>query len=188
MSGDERTDCSLEEQLTSAAGRGELARVRELIAAGVKVRYRGSLALRLACCEGHTEIVRLLVERDPSQLEGYSVALCDAAGRGHVRTVALLMQLGASAHARRDEALYLAAVNGHADAVRLLLDAGCRFDRHKAELVVEAAQESEPLSERRKRLEATIEVLRTYPGNADGDARAALASATVNRYRERDGQ
>lgn len=164
MSDSEHIARSREHELQVAALRGDLARVRRLIAARADVRARGSLALRLACCEGHADIVRLLIQCDPSQLEGYSMALGNAAFFGHAETVAALIHAGAQVRVRHDEALYFATAEGHAQVARVLLDAGaCLDDNTVARLNIELIRQCKRVAVQRKRLKAINALLWSNP-------------------------
>ena len=64
--------------LSWAAGLGDTARVRELLAAGAdanEVCVRGRTALMAACTSGHEHVVRLLIEA------GADLEKADNAGR-----------------------------------------------------------------------------------------------------------
>ena len=119
-----------EERLVSAARRGNLARVRQLLAAGVKARLSstfGGTPLHFAAMGGHLPVVEVLLETDlkakrndgaaavdsryPSaeQLPGAGVDVKDylgctplhvAASHGQLAVVRLLLKKGANVHAR----------------------------------------------------------------------------------------
>lgn len=165
---------TLEERLQVAAYIGDGIQVRHLIDAGAQVRAHGSLALRLACCRGHTSVARQLVAADPRQLSGYSLALGWAAANGRTETVAMLITAGADARARRDEALRMAVGAGHVDTVRLLLAAGCRFDPALAEDVIELERTGAKKGNGEAG-SALIRVLLEFAQQADGDAAKILS-------------
>ena len=83
----------------------------------------------VAAGQGHTAVVRLLLELPPHRgvdaaaIDNY--ALRTAAARGHVEVVQLLLELpaerGVDAGARDNDALRCAASGGHVDVLRLLV-------------------------------------------------------------------
>ena len=116
-----------ETPLYSVSEDGLLGVARRLITMGVDVNacsgFYGN-ALCVASKEGHTEIVRLLLEKgaDPN-------ALCAASHRGHTEIVKILLEKGAEPNAldhgwEHGSALYCASGRGYDAIVRLLLDAG----------------------------------------------------------------
>ena len=93
------------------------------------VNKEGRGALYCASENGHTEVVRLLVDAgaDCDQAHRCHAPLHIAAWQGHVEVVRLLLAAGAScdlALAGNRTALLLAARQGHVEVVRLLLEAG----------------------------------------------------------------
>lgn len=97
------TAAALAPDLLDAAAEGDLARVKALLDAGVDVntanRY-GATALTFACDKGHTEVVRVLLERgaDPNVTDTFysQTPLGWAAGHGHFEIAAMLIEHGAS--------------------------------------------------------------------------------------------
>ncbi|KXG52095.1 uncharacterized protein PGRI_083790 [Penicillium griseofulvum] len=96
-------------------------------------------ALHAAALGGHTETIRLLLERgaDVNAQGGEDgTALYAAALRGHTETIQLLLERGADINAQGGEdgmALYAAASRGHTETVRLLLDQSADFNARNGE-------------------------------------------------------
>ncbi|CAG5928555.1 cyclin-dependent kinase 4 inhibitor B [Menidia menidia] len=119
----------LQEQLTSAAARGEAAGVEELLRAGAQVngvnRF-GRTALQVMMM-GSSPVARLLLAHgaDPNVADGRTGAspLHDAARAGFLDTVRLLVEAGADPEARdgaRSLPVDLAKRNGHAEVAAFL--------------------------------------------------------------------
>lgn len=91
-----------------------------------------SIAMWLASQAGHTDIVRLLLERgarvNAMEATDGRTALWQASQGGHMETVKLLLENGAKIETRslRTGAtpLFIAAARGHEEVVTLLLNAG----------------------------------------------------------------
>ncbi len=87
----------------------------------------GETALIMASVQGHTDTVKLLLERGAeieTRDEGRVTALMWAALGGHIDSVRALLEAGAAV--QRASALWLAALGGHTDSVRALLEAGAQ--------------------------------------------------------------
>lgn len=140
-----------EVQLWAAARKGELASVKQLLAAGVDVDVRtryGATALSFACDHGHFDVVRTLVDwgADVNVKDTFykSTPLGWAASGGHGEIVKLLLGHGAT---DADAAIRTAAGNGSLSVVRAVLEsakakpqtvAACRdlaLDRGHGEIV-----------------------------------------------------
>lgn len=114
--------------LRRAASAGDLAKVQELLAAGVDVnagnRY-GATALAFASDKGHAAVVNLLLERgaNPNSKDSfYNAAPLDwAVQRGHAEIVRALLAKGAQGEAG---ALAAAAVEGKTAIVKVILERG----------------------------------------------------------------
>lgn len=149
-----------EAEMLEAAGKGNTARVRELLDSGVKVNMRGpdrNTPLMEAAYGGHAETVKLLLERgaDPSvkKRDGATAwtltsnsqvldvfknveALVTAAGEGNETAVKDLMRKGTPINAlnRSGEApLHTASWHGKTEIVKLLLDNGANPELKKAD-------------------------------------------------------
>ena len=97
-----------------------LGLTKAFLDAGVDVHAGDNYAIRLAACNGHTEVVKLLLNAGADVHADSDYAIRWAAERGHVEVVKLLLNAGADVHARNDFALRLAAKYGHTEVVRLL--------------------------------------------------------------------
>jgi hypothetical protein len=114
--------------LRRAASVGDVARVRELLAAGVDVNSAnayGGTALAFACDKGHLEVVKVLLDKG-ADLEAKdrfysSTPLQWAAVKGHAEIARMLLAKGAKGEA---ELLALAAGEGSAPMVRVVLERG----------------------------------------------------------------
>ncbi len=129
-------------QLISAARSGDVATVKQLLAAGVSPETRdltGMSPLLAAGFGGHAEIVQLLLDKGADVNEthdGGATALQGAAmgppplgqgGKGNVEVVKLLLGRGAEVNAKDgmgSTALHQGALYRHPDVVRLLLAKG----------------------------------------------------------------
>ena len=94
----------------------------------------GTTALNCASCNGHVEVVRLLLDtgtgKDMTDSFG-DTALIKASYKGHVPFVRLLQEAGANtdfAGEHGSTALSFASCRGHVEVVRLLLEAGANKD------------------------------------------------------------
>ena len=83
----------MEQQLGQAAKNGDIAQVRQLIAAGVNPAAMDNWAIQLASLNGHTEVVRLLLS-DPrvNPAANNNNAIIWASRNGHLGVVRLLLQ------------------------------------------------------------------------------------------------
>ena len=107
--------------LTWSAVGGHLEVVAELLARGAGNRDR---ALRSTAFQGHTPVMRLLLDGGADVHSQQDSALCSASQEGRTETVALLLDRGADIHALENKPLRLAAKNRRLETVRLLLDRG----------------------------------------------------------------
>lgn len=125
-----------ETALHAAAQAGDLALVRQLLAAGAKPaanRY-GVTPLAVACERGHAELAGLLLAAGAdanAPMRDGRTPLMVAAQTGRAALVELLLARGAQADAREPElgqtALMWAAAEGHREAVAVLLQGGADF-------------------------------------------------------------
>lgn len=114
--------------LRRAASAGDVAKVKELLAAGVDVNAAnsyGGTALAFACDKGQTAVVNLLLEHgaDVNAKDRFygATPLTWAVEKGHVEIVRALLAKGAQGEA---EALMFAAAGGQAGVVKLILERG----------------------------------------------------------------
>jgi len=128
-------------KLVDAASKGDVAAASELISNGFDARTLNSLDGRLsvtplhtAASEGHTQIVRLLLDsgvKTDLKDEHTMTALMWAAAEGRSQVAALLIDRGAEVNAetndlrtRRFTPIIFAASRGHTETLRVLLDHG----------------------------------------------------------------
>jgi ankyrin repeat protein len=111
------------EELRRAASEGNLAKVKELLDAGVDVNAKnnyGGTALSFACHRSHTEVVKLLLERgaDPNARDTfYGVSPLNWASTAEI--VRLLLAKGAQGG---DQALMGAVFDGNTEVVKVILE------------------------------------------------------------------
>jgi ankyrin repeat protein len=149
-----------EAEMLEAAGKGNTARVRELLDSGVKVNMRGpdrNTPLMEAAYGGHAETVKLLLERGADlsvkKRDGATAwtltsnsqvldvfknveALVTAAGEGNQTAVQDLMRKGTPVNALNrsgEAALHTASWHGRTEIVKLLLDNGANPELKKAD-------------------------------------------------------
>lgn len=92
-------------------------------------------ALTLACCGGFTEVVEFLIKQGADLELGASTPLMEAAQEGHTDLVRFLLENNANVHAvtqTGDTALTHACENGHTDAAEVLLYYGAELE-HESE-------------------------------------------------------
>ena len=133
-------------QLVDAARRGDAAGVLELL-----LQYRaivnqpdgsGVRAMHVACEEGHTEVVAVLLGiHTEGHTEVADVNKLDNRGRtplffacrhGHAEIVAMLLAANAEVNQAHNEGatpLYIASKHGHAEIVAMLINAGARVNK-----------------------------------------------------------
>ena len=182
--------------LIDAADRGDLPRVRALLAGGAKVNARmtgggGFTALYVAAAWGHLEVARALLakgaEIDARQSDGAS-ALIEASRNGHLEMVRELLAGGADVNARTYlgmTPLIGASQNGHLEVVRALLARGAKVNAklaNDAALLIMASRNG-PLQVTHARLLARGLVVNA--GINDGAAGStALIEASFHGYIE----
>eukprot|EP00128_Syssomonas_multiformis_P007646 Colp12_sorted_trinity150504_noHs@26611 len=124
----------MEEELVLCARYGEFDELKEYIEQGVKlttVDGNGNTALHMAAANGHTDIVKFLLERWPKEHIGQknnsgNTALHWAALNHHKGIVELLIGAGADPLAQNDagkSAVYEAMNTGDVDSAAVLLNA-----------------------------------------------------------------
>ncbi|XP_037909760.1 ankyrin repeat and KH domain-containing protein mask isoform X3 [Hermetia illucens] len=92
-------------------------------------------ALTLACCGGFMEVAEFLIKQGADLELGASTPLMEAAQEGHTDLVRYLLENGANVHAQTqtgDTALTHACENGHTDAAEVLLYYGAELE-HESE-------------------------------------------------------
>jgi len=122
-------DPALNEELLSAAKKGDAAAVKSLLAKGAdvnaKTRYNQT-PLMFAAEKGHLEIVKALIEAgaDVNVVDTFYkffTPLYGAASKGHVEVVKLLLEKGARS---KEQALFIGAQEGQASVVKAALELG----------------------------------------------------------------
>jgi hypothetical protein len=116
------------EEFLAAARKGDAATVKAFLDKGVdvntKTRY-GATALSYACDKGHTEVVRLLLERgaNPDVKDTFygATPMGWAAPKGFTEIVGLLIDKGSK---ERGDALIIGASSGFVEMVKMVLDKG----------------------------------------------------------------
>lgn len=114
------------DELRRAAGAGDVAKVKELLDKGTDVNAAnsyGGTALAFACDRGHTEVVRLLLDRgaNPNTQDSFYKAkpVVWAGQRGHLEIVKLLLDRGVTA----DPEILMMGIYGEQPAiVKLMLE------------------------------------------------------------------
>jgi hypothetical protein len=125
------------ELLQQAAGNGNVAEMRRLVANGRNVNERdadGDTALHVAAVYGHVEAMRVLVvelgaDKDAKDAAG-GTPLHFAAFKGQVEAIKALEQLGADKEAKNAAGgtpLHFAALNGQVEAIKALEQLGAQI-------------------------------------------------------------
>jgi hypothetical protein len=125
--------------LHDACRDGDTERVKQLLDGdgGARVDEKGEggiTALMGASKEGHTEVVRLLLDKGAlldEKSESGITALMQTSATGHTEVVRLLLDKGALLDEKDEDgrtALMRASYPGHTEVVRLLLDKGALLD------------------------------------------------------------
>lgn len=168
--------------LRRAASVGDLAKVKELLAAGADVNAAntyGGTALAFASDKGHAAIVDLLLERgaNPNTKDTFYQAtpLTWAVMHGHLEVVRSLLAKGAQGES---EALTIAASQGKSDIVKAILERGKLGPETLSEALATASQNQQPeivalLEAAGAKPPATVAVdpavLKSYEGPYDGE-------------------
>ncbi|MES1211202.1 MAG: ankyrin repeat domain-containing protein, partial [Acidobacteriota bacterium] len=134
--------------LRRAASAGDLAKVKELLAAGVDVNAAnayGGTALAFACDKGQAAVVDLLLERganvNATDTFYGNTPLAWAAIHGHAGIAKSLLEKGAQGEA---QALMAAAEEGHGSVVKMILDRGKVGSEALSDALLIASQSQQP--------------------------------------------
>jgi uncharacterized protein len=129
---------SADDELVGAAGRGDVAEIERLIAAGADPNvFEGTgycTPLQWAACNGRVPAIAALLKagaRVDGVDSGGITPLMLAAEKGRKAAIDALVAAGADVHhinVNGNTVLHLASRNGHLDAARVLLEAGARTD------------------------------------------------------------
>ncbi len=121
-------------QLITAAKKGDVQRLDELLASGVEAdatAENGDRALNVAAGKGHVEVVRKLLKAgaDPNKRDenGFTVLFLVAGGRGSPEIVRVLLDHGADpniAGTGGAAPLHRTAIHGNLEVAKLLIEAG----------------------------------------------------------------
>lgn len=130
-----------DERLLASAYAGNLGVVRKILGAGANPNMRrqdGATPLMLASEEGHTEVVRALLEHgadaNAARTDIGARALLFASQNGHLEIAKLLLQRGADVKAKANDgktALMAASLDGHVEIARLLIEKGAVVNETK---------------------------------------------------------
>jgi hypothetical protein len=118
-----------DDALQYAAWNGHTEMVRLLLDNGANIHARDDYAVRMAASNGDRAMFLLLVERGAYIHADDDYALKHAAFSGHTEIVDLLLDLDANIHAEEDQSVAWAAGNGFVETVALLVRRGARIER-----------------------------------------------------------
>ena len=134
--------------LRRAASAGDLAKVKELLAAGVDVNAAnayGGTPLSFACDKGHAAVVDLLLERgaDIHTRDTFygNTPLLWAVHHGHAGIARTLLEKGARGE---EQALAVAAENGYGAVVKMILERGKVGPEALSDALMTASQSQQP--------------------------------------------
>jgi ankyrin repeat protein len=185
-------------ELTEAGRRGELGRLRSLLAAGADANARdqyGSTPLHSAVSWGDREIASLLLDHGADVhargWEGWT-PMHTAAGMGNPGVIGLLLDRGAEIDARDNAGwtpLHLAARLGRAEVASYLLDHGADPHARNADgqTPLEVALGNERLWDRQGELWRVLgKATSRDNGQNPGSDYARTLDATASRAQQRD--
>lgn len=168
---------NLDEQLLSAAAKGNVEAVKALLDKGADVNAKspyGVTPLWLSARRGHTAVVKLLLERgaDPNARENVnrSTPLGWAAWKGHVEVVKLLLDRGAEG---TEDVLNTGVYRNNSELVRLALA--------KGGLNLEALSDALAVALRNNRTEI-VELLRKAGAVSPPQVEVTIPSEVLEAY------
>ena len=118
-------DAKYNSGLTTAACNGHTDIVQVLLDHNANIHTSDEYCLRMAAAAGHTNTVELLLQRKADIHYWDDDALALAARGGHIATVKLLLEYDANVHAKNDYALVCTMQEGHVEIINLLLERNC---------------------------------------------------------------
>ncbi|HYO13926.1 MAG TPA: ankyrin repeat domain-containing protein [Thermoanaerobaculia bacterium] len=174
------------DELRRAASAGDLAKVKELLDKGVDANAAnqyGGTALAFACDKGHTEVVKLLLERgaNPNVKDTFYnlTPIGWAAEKGHVDIIRLLLAKGAQGD---DQTLVMGLFGGRPEILKALLEKGKFTPEQLSNALAMTQQLDENKEEMAKLLEAAgakppapanfqvdAETLKSYEGTYEAE-------------------
>ena len=122
----------MSEDICDAAAKGNLAKVKELLAAGANPNAAdnsGITSLEIASLRGHLKVMKVLLAAGANPNTGG--VLSSAAMNGHLEILTALLAAGANPNTTAEDggtALHLAAAMGQLEVVKVLMDAGTNLD------------------------------------------------------------
>ena len=119
-----REQLSLNERFLEAARTGNLARVKEALAAGADLRTGHDYALKSASMNGHLEVIKYLLEAGADLHAWNDYAFRWACREGHLEVVKFLVEENADIHGSNNSALREAYKNKHTAVVDYLFEKG----------------------------------------------------------------
>lgn len=127
-----------EEKMLKAAEIGDLTLLRELVASGADVNYKGkngSCAVLVATSEGHVDCVKYLIDAgaDVNSLAKFGITpLYMAVSGGHGQITNILIKASANLNHKTEildySVLHLAVSSGYIDCVKYLTEAGANVN------------------------------------------------------------
>ena len=124
------------QQLQQAARDNNILAIEQLLQRpqDPDLELHGTTSLYVASCEGHLEVVRLLLEANADKdkaTDAGTTSLCAASRAGHLEVVRLLLEAEADKDKAAENgttALHVASHEGHLEVVRVLLAANADKD------------------------------------------------------------
>jgi ankyrin repeat protein len=128
----------LEQDLIGAAGRGDLAAVKEALDKGANIHTDKDYPLERAADNGHLDVVKFLVEKGASVHGEDDFPLLWAAEKNHLEIAEFLLSHGANLSTYDHLPLRRAAELGHLAMVALLVEKGADIYAHEFDAIIKA--------------------------------------------------
>lgn len=160
-------------------GDGDVAKLKKLIILRkclfqkTDLHAHVELPLRLAAENGHTEVIKFLMDNGADIYANDNAALRWAARNGHMAAVRLLYDYDADIHAHHDFALRYAAHNGHTEIVQYLLAQGAHIHAESDEALRWAAEYGHT---------ETVQLLLKHDANIHAEDNSALKRSANNGH------